>query len=108
MDEAAFEELYKSAQLRRFLCAEARRHFGRDEDLQKDAVSEAWTRIVAQPDGQTFDEYRKHGARAIHNLYERLQRRRKRILTASIDDGKKGKPSSALYQLAQKAVDGDW
>ena len=108
MDEAAFRELYRSAQLRRFLSSEANRHFGKDEELRKDALAEAWVRISAQPAGHSFDDYKKHGARAIAALYARVRRRRIRLQEDSIDEGEEGKPSSALARLAQKAVDGDW
>jgi hypothetical protein len=108
MNERAFNALHKNAVLQHFLRCEARRHFGRDEDLQEDAISEAWVRILAQPAGQTFDDYKRHGARAIHAMYQRMRYRRQHLREASIDDGGAGKPSSALAQLAEIAVRGDW
>lgn len=108
MDDVTFRELHRSVQLSRFLWAEARRHFGKDEDLQRDAVQEGWLRIFAQPAGQDFEEYKQHGARAIHAMYGRLRRRYKRVPEVSIDDGEAEKPSSALHKLALKALAGDW
>ena len=103
MDEASFKELHKSKQLQRFLWAAARRHFAKDEDLQEDAVSEAWERIFAQPAGEDYDEYRRHGANAIRAMYDRVRRRRKDERPADL-----GEPGEALQALARKAIDGDW
>jgi hypothetical protein len=77
MDETSFSELYKSVQLRRFFRAEAGRLLSKDEDLQEAAAAEAWKRILAQPDGLDFDDYKKHGARAIKAVYKRVRRRLK-------------------------------
>jgi hypothetical protein len=104
MDEASFAEVYKSKQLQRFLWAAARRYFGKDEDLQKDAVAEAWQRIFAQAAaGLDLDQYKRQGALAIIAMYRRVSNRRKKELAADLDE-----PGAALHALARKAIDGDW
>ena len=103
MDEASFAQLYKSVHLRRFFWAEARRLFARDEAAQKDSVQEAWLRISAQPAGQSFGDYKKHGAKAIKAAYMRLWRRRGNEGPADLEE-----PGEALRALTKKAIDGDW
>jgi hypothetical protein len=106
MDEAAFEELFRNVRIAHYLEAEARRHFSCPED-REDALALAWARILAQPAGEDFDEYKRHGARAIRAKYQRALYHRKQIQEVSLDAGRAGKPSSALAQLAQRAVEGD-
>jgi hypothetical protein len=107
VDEAAFEELYRSTALSRYLVGEARRHFSSPED-REDAVAQAWGRILRQPAGEDYGVYKWHGGRAIKNLYQRALYRRKKSPEASLDAGGEGKPSSALAQLARVALEGDW
>jgi hypothetical protein len=106
VDEASFEELYRSTALSRYLVGEARRHFSSPEDRQ-DALALAWARILAQPAGEDHEAYMRQGSRAIKNAYQRALYRRRKSPTASID-GEGGKPSSALHELAQRALEGDW
>jgi len=107
MNEAAFGELYRNARIAHNLEAEARRHFSCPED-RADALALAWARILAQPAGEDWDEYKRQGARAIRNAYQRALYRRKRVREASIDAGEAEKPSSALHALAERALSGDW
>jgi hypothetical protein len=107
VDEASFEELYRSTALSRYLVGEARRHFASPED-REDAIGLAWARILAAPAGEDFEVYKREGARAIRNAYQRALYRRKKSPEASIDAGGEGKPSSALAQLARVALEGDW
>ena len=67
--------LYADQVLARCITAEARRHFGRDED-REDACSEAWLSIVASSNGTAAEVLAR---RAIHNLYKRERRRRRWI-----------------------------
>lgn len=108
MNERAFVTLKRNKELRRFLEDEARRHFGADEDLREDAVAEAWERIWKQPAGMRMEEYKRHGGNAISALYKRTRRRRKNMPQETLDADPEGNPSSAMAQLAQKAIDGDW
>jgi hypothetical protein len=107
MDEAAFEELFRNPRVARYLEGEARRHFSCPED-QEDAIALAWARILRQPAGLDWAEYKRQGGRAIKNLYQRLLYHRKRVQEASLDTREGGKPSSALAELAQRALSGDW
>jgi len=104
VDEAAFGELFRNVRIAHYLESEASRHFSCPED-REDALSLAWARILRQPAGEDHELYKRQGARAIRNAYQRALYRRKRTQTVSIDAEK---PSTALHALAERALSGDW
>ena len=55
--------------------------------------------------GQSFGDYKKHGAKAIKATYQRVWRRRRQGKESSAD---LEEPGEALRALTKKAIDGDW